>query len=74
MKTEHKLGIAIAAMTLCGMLWAAYSKPAGWDQTTKDVAELKPMVRDHDNRLAIMETHYIHIEDELKRIDKKLDD
>lgn len=74
MKLEHKIGIAIGMCTITGMLWAAFSKPASWDQVVKDMADMKPKVEDHGTRIARIEAHYSDIKDTLHEINRKLDD
>lgn len=74
MKPGQIAGVAVAIFTLFGMVWAVFSKPASWDQTTRDVAELKPRVQDHSERIAVIEAHYTDIKDSLKQINKKLDE
>lgn len=45
----------VAMLTLAGMVWAMYSKPAQWDQTSKDMEKIGPTVAQHTTQLAILD-------------------
>jgi len=38
------LAYILVILTLCGAVWAGIKLPARWEQTTKDVENLKPRV------------------------------
>lgn len=73
MKLEKMISIAVAILTIGGMVYIAYSKPAAWDQTVKDVGEMRPKVELHGQQLAAADAHYQDIIHRLDQISDKLD-
>jgi hypothetical protein len=65
-------GLILTVLTLAGVLWTAYAKPASWDQTVKDMMEIKPKVYDHDKQLAVVIEKLSSMEAHLESIDRKL--
>lgn len=62
------IGLLIGILTLCGIVWTAYSKPARWDQTSADLAVIKPIVETHTIKLAVIDNKFDTIIEELKDI------
>jgi hypothetical protein len=49
------VSVTISILTLCGLVWAVFTKPAAWDQATKDINEMKPKFEILSNSVAKMD-------------------
>lgn len=66
------LTLIVAVLTVAGALYAMTSKPAQWDQATRDIEELKPKVAANEIKLAVINAQYEAIQGELHAINRKL--
>lgn len=73
-KTDY--GLFMTIITLIGALYVGFGKPAAWDQTTKEMEAIKPIVASHEIQLATLkqreDDHFTAIMVELKSINKKV--
>jgi hypothetical protein len=63
-------GILLTLLTLLGVIWQAYAKPAQWDQTVKEMADIRPKVYEHDKQLAVIIERLDEMNLHLAAIDK----
>jgi hypothetical protein len=63
-------GLALTILTLVGVIWQAYAKPAEWDHTVKEMAEIRPKVYDHDKQLAVIIERLDEMNTHLAAIDR----
>ena len=60
------VGLILTVVTLAGIIWAGYAKPASWDHAVKEVAEIKPKVAEHSTQLAVITSALIEMQEDLK--------
>jgi hypothetical protein len=60
-------------VTLAGVVYAMVKKPTQWDDTSKVVERIQPVVYDTKTRVDVLESHYQDIMRRLDSIDRKLD-
>lgn len=59
-------------ISVCAMIWALLKKPSQWDSAYADTNDLKPRVEKLETEIAVIQTQYGTILDELKSINRKV--
>jgi hypothetical protein len=54
MKRKADWTLILTIVTLAGVIWSAYAKPASWDQAVADMADMKPRVRSLELQMAVI--------------------
>lgn len=66
--------LILTILTLGGVIWQAYAKPASWDQAVNDMSDMKPRVRSLEIQMAVITDEMSElrsIRQHLASIDKK---
>ena len=66
------IGLIIGIITLGGLVWKIYAKPIEWDQTVKEMSEIKPTVLVHSIQLAVITDQLSTMNKHLESIDRKM--
>ena len=66
------VALLVSILTLGGLVWGMYKKPAEWDQATKEINELRPRVESLEKAIIANSERYGYIVKQLDAIDRKV--